>query len=61
MLISLDKIENNVCSGISASTHFLTTALLTACFSFISQHVLVLCNAIGTPLDSKYIEIGESS
>ncbi len=26
---------------------------------FIFQHVLVLCNAIGTPLDSKYIEIGE--
>ena len=26
---------------------------------FIFQHVLVLCNAIGTPLDSKYIEIGK--
>ena len=25
----------------------------------VFQHVLVLCNAIGTPLDSKYIEIGK--
>ena len=28
-------------------------------FPVIFQHVLVLCNAIGTPLDSKYIEIGK--
>ena len=25
--------------------------------SFFLQYVLVLCNAIGTPLDSKYIDI----
>ena len=27
-------------------------------FSISCQYVLVLCNAIGTPLDSKYIDIG---
>lgn len=26
---------------------------------FLLQYVLILCNTIGTPLDSKYIDIGE--
>lgn len=26
----------------------------------LPQYVLILCNTIGTPLDSKYIDIGES-
>lgn len=26
---------------------------------FVFQYVLILCNSIGTPLDSKYIDIGE--
>lgn len=28
---------------------------------FLPQYVLILCNTIGTPLDSKYIDIGESA
>lgn len=28
---------------------------------FLPQYVLILCNTIGTPLDSKYIDIGEST
>lgn len=27
---------------------------------FVLQYVLILCNTIGTPLDSKYIDIGEN-
>jgi len=26
----------------------------------VDQYALVLCNAIGTPMDSKFIEIGET-
>ena len=38
-------------------SHHLLSSIYKWVFSIILQFVLVLCNSIGTPLDSKYIDL----